>query len=125
MHEFAFNGSLYPLRSRQRLRSVSRPSAGSLSSGLILQKAARSCGSSSWVDKHMQPTAGRAHHHQHKHAAGGFHLRKSLTSPWLLATEDQSLTSGMETSLVRWEESQGMRADLRGEQTCEGCFWTA
>lgn len=40
------------------------------------------------------------------------YLRKSLTSPWLFVTVDHCLTSGMEISLARWEESQGMRAEL-------------
>lgn len=40
------------------------------------------------------------------------YLRKSLTSPWLFVMVDHWLTRGMGRSLARWEESQGMRAEL-------------
>ncbi len=40
------------------------------------------------------------------------YLRKSLTSPWLFVMVGHWLTSGMERSLARWEESQGMRVEL-------------
>lgn len=46
-----------------------------------------------------------------------FYLRKSLTSPWLFVMVDHWLTSGMERSLARWEESQGMRAELDETQS--------
>lgn len=45
------------------------------------------------------------------------YLRKSLTSPWLFVIVDHWLTSGMERSLARWEESQGMRAELHRAQS--------
>lgn len=44
--------------------------------------------------------------------SASLYLRKSLTSPWLSEMVDHWLTSGMESSLARWEESQGMRAEL-------------
>lgn len=35
-----------------------------------------------------------------------------MTSPWLFVMVDHWLTSGMERSLAKWEESQGIRAEL-------------
>lgn len=46
-----------------------------------------------------------------------FYLRKSLTSPCLFAMVDHWLTSGMERSLARWDELQGMRAELEDAHT--------
>lgn len=46
-----------------------------------------------------------------------FYLRKSLMSPCLFAMVDHWLTSGMERSLARWDELQGMRAELEDAHT--------
>lgn len=46
----------------------------------------------------------------------GHYLRNSLTWPWLVVMVGHWLTSGMERSLARWEESQGMRAELEESQ---------
>lgn len=40
-----------------------------------------------------------------------------MTSRWLFVMVDHWLMSGMERSLARWEESQGMRAELNAAKS--------